>query len=103
MSKASFDDVRETALDTVKKLQSGEMDVKTAQAIKGLLDTIIDSGKTQEEFLKAIPNCIKEQMKMTDIICLAAPLDSPDIRMDQTMQEIRERNSHPYEPSKPIR
>ena len=103
MSKANFDDVRETALDAVRKLQSGDMDVKTAQAIKGLLDTIIDNGKTQVEYLKAIPNSIKEQMKMTDVICLAAPLDSPDIRMDQTMEEIRKRNMEPYKPTPQIR
>lgn len=97
MSKANFDEVRETALDAVRKLQSGEMDVKTALAIKGLLDTIIDTGKTQVEYLKAIPNSIKEQMRMTDIICLAAPLDSPDIRMDQTMDEIRAKQREPYQ------
>lgn len=44
MSKANFDDVRETALDAINKLKDGQMDVKTAQAIKGLLDTIIDTG-----------------------------------------------------------
>lgn len=102
MSKANFDDVRETALDAINKLKAGEMDVKTAQAIKGLLDTIIDTGKTQVEFLKAIPTSIKEKMDFVDITCLAAPLDSPALRMDKTLYEIEQRNRQPYEPSKPI-
>lgn len=103
MSKANFDDVRETALDAINKLKAGEMDVKTAQAIKGLLDTIVDTGKTQVEFLKAIPNSIKEQMDFVDITCLAAPLDSPALRIDKTMIEIEKRNREPYTPSRPIR
>lgn len=96
MSKANFDDVRETALDAINKLKDGQMDVKTAQAIKGLLDTIIDTGKTQVEFLKAIPTSIKEKMDFVDITCLAAPLDSPALRMDKTMLEIEKRNREPY-------
>ena len=96
MSKANFDDVRQTALDAIEKLKVGEMDVKTAQAIKGLLDTIIDTGKTQVEYLKALPNYIKEQMDMVDVMSLAAPLDSPDVRLDKTLADIKKKNTEPY-------
>lgn len=39
-------DVRFEALDTIKKLKTKEIDVQTANSVKGLLDTIVSVAKT---------------------------------------------------------
>ena len=39
-------DVRQEAMDAIRKLKSGDIDVKTAGAIKDLLNTVVDTAKT---------------------------------------------------------
>ncbi|MFR7824691.1 MAG: hypothetical protein ACLU30_16990 [Odoribacter splanchnicus] len=38
-------DVRQEAMDAIRKLKSGDIDVKTAGAIKDLLNTVVDTAK----------------------------------------------------------
>ena len=60
-------DVRQEAMDAIKAIKAGTMDIKSAQMIKGLLDTVIDTAKTQVEFLKAIPVKVKENMTTDEV------------------------------------
>jgi hypothetical protein len=90
-------DVRAEAMDTIRKLKNKEIDVKTAGAVRGLLDTIIDTAKTQVEFLKAIPNSIKENMGENDVKAIAGTLRDRDAELDQSLAEIEERKRQPYQ------
>lgn len=91
-------DVRDEAIDAIKKLKNKEMDVQTAREIRNLLDTIIDTGKTQVEFLKAVPNHIKEKMTQDNINAIAGTLRDRDAELDNTLTEIAEgRNNYPID------
>ena len=57
-------DVRKEAMDAIRKLKSGDIDVKTAGAIKDLLNTVVDTAKTQVAYIQSIPNTIKDQMSV---------------------------------------
>lgn len=81
-------DVREEAMSAIHKLKKGEMDVKTAREIRNLLGTIIDTAKTQVEFLKAVPTSVRESLTETDVKALAGTLVDRDAEMDKTMHEI---------------
>lgn len=89
-------DVRAEAMDTIRLLKAGQIDVKTASTIKGCLDTVIDTAKTQVEFLKAIPKSVREQMTQTDVKAIAGTLKDRDAEMDATLHEIEERNRQSY-------
>lgn len=64
-------DVRIEAMDAIKKLKSKEMDVKTASEIRNLLSVVIDTAKTQVEFMKSLPSSIKEKMSEETIKAIA--------------------------------
>ena len=81
-------DVREEAMQTIRDLRNGKIDIKSAQTIKGLLDSVIDTAKTQVEFLKAIPNSVKEQMKEDEIKAMAGTLSDRDAELDLTLKRI---------------
>ena len=83
-------DVRTEAMDAIKKLKEGNMEVKTAQEIRSLLNTVIDTAKVQVEFLKAIPNNIKDQLKDSDIKAIAGTLRDRDAELDATLENIEE-------------
>ena len=89
-------DVRSEAMDTLRKLKNGELDVKTAQAAKGLLDTVIDTAKTQVEFLKALPTSVKEQLQTSDVKAIAGTLRDRDAELDKTLDDIEEGRKKPY-------
>lgn len=93
-------DVRSEAMDAIRQLKSGEIDVKTAGAIKDLLNTVVDTAKTQVAYMQSIPNSIKEQLTVTEVKAIAGTLVDRDAEMDAAMVEIRERQSRPYESSK---
>lgn len=90
-------DVRNEAMDILQRLKNGKMDVKTAIAAKGLLDTVIDTAKTQVEFLKAIPNSVKEQMNVNTIKAIAGTLRDRDAELDESLTEIEENRKKPWE------
>lgn len=67
-------EVRREAMDVIQKLKKSEIDIKTASEIRDLLSVIIDTAKTQVEFLKAIPNSLKEKMSEETIKTIAGAL-----------------------------
>lgn len=81
-------DVRHEAMETIKALRLGQIDVKHAQAVKDLLNTVIDTAKTQVEFLKAIPNSVKEQLTASEVKAIAGTLKDRDAELDATLDEI---------------
>lgn len=82
-------DVRAEAMDAIQQLKAGKIDVKTAGAIKDLLNTVVDTAKTQVEYMKVIPKGVKEQMTVTEVKAIAGTLVDRDAEMDATMEEIR--------------
>ncbi len=81
-------DVREEAFDAIRKLKEGTMDVKTAGEIRSLLNTVIDTAKTQVEFLKAIPNSVKEKMDEVTVKAIAGTLKDRDAELDESLERI---------------
>ena len=93
-------DVRIEAMDTIQRLKSGSIDVKTASEIRNLCNTVIDVAKTQVEFIKAIPNSIKEQMSATEVKAIAGTLNDRDAELDASMAQIKGSMGKTYEISK---
>ncbi len=89
-------DVREEAMDAIRKLKSGDIDVKTAKAIRDLLDTVVDTAKTQVAYMQSVPNTLKEQLSVTEVKAIAGTLVDRDAEMDATMAEIRESRRQVY-------
>jgi len=88
-------DVRDEAFKTIQALRAKQIEVKDAQTIKDLLNTVIDTAKVQVEFLKAIPNSAKEKLSKDEIKAIAGTLKDRDAEMDLTMQEIEKNNKKP--------
>jgi len=89
-------DVRSAAMETIKKLQNGEIDVKTAGEIRNLCNTVIDVAKTQVEYIKAIPNHVKAQITLTEVKAIAGTLVDRDSELDKTLFEIEASNEKTY-------
>ncbi len=81
-------DVRTEAFEAINKLKNKEMDVKTAGEIRNLLNVVIDTAKTQVEFLKAIPNSLKERMNEESIKAIAGTLRDRDAELDESLDRI---------------
>lgn len=90
-------DVRQAAMETIKKLQNGEIDVKTAGEIRNLCNTVIDVAKVQVEYVKAVPAHVKEQMSISDVKAIAGTLIDRDAELDITLIEIEEKKKKPVE------
>ena len=90
-------DVRQAAMDTIKKLQNGEIDVKTAGEIRNLCNTVIDVAKVQVEYVKAVPVHVKEQMSISDVKAIAGTLIDRDAELDITLIQIEENQKKPVE------
>lgn len=86
-------DVRAEAFEAIRKLKSNEMDIKTAAEIRNLLTVVIDTAKTQVEFLKSIPNSVKEKMNEDSIKAIAGTLRDRDAELDQTLTEIEKKQN----------
>jgi len=103
MNKKTFNsgitltDVRAEAFEAIQKLKNKEMDIKTAGEIRNMLNVIIDTAKVQTEFIKALPNNMKEQMNESTVKAIAGTLRDKDAEMDQSLLEIQERKQKPYE------
>jgi hypothetical protein len=89
-------DVRNEAFEAIKLIKAGKMDVKTAGEIRNLLNTVIDTAKTQVEFLKAIPHSIKEKMDQDSIKAIAGTLKDRDAELDQSLNTIKN-NENQYQ------
>lgn len=81
-------DVRMEAFEAIQKLKAKELDVKTASEIRNMLGVVIDVAKTQVEFLKAIPNSVKEQLDTNSVKAIAGTLRDRDAELDETLEEI---------------
>lgn len=90
-------DVRSVLMETINGLKSGSVDVKTASEIRNLSNSMIDIAKTQIEYLKAIPNSVKEQMTVNEVKAIAGTLIDRDAELDVTMKEIRESQKKSYQ------
>lgn len=97
MSKVTFTEVRSEALDTIKLLKEGKIDVKQAQEVRGLLGTIIDTAKTEVDFIKAIPDDVKKQMSHDQLKAIASTVEDKDTSLDQSLAAIEHSRNH-YEP-----
>lgn len=89
-------DVRNEAMDTIKKLKANEIDIKTAGEIRNLCNVVIDVAKTQVEFVKAIPSVVREQMTVTEVKAIAGTLVDRDAELDVTLKEVEESQNKPY-------
>jgi len=94
MSRITFTDVRSEAIEAIRLLKEGKIDVKQAQEIRGLLNTVIDTAKTEVEFLKAIPDHVKEQMTENKIRAIAATVEDKDLAIDESVNDIEYRRNH---------
>jgi hypothetical protein len=92
-------DVRNEAMDAIQKLKNKEIDVSTAKEIKGLLDTIINTAKTQVDFMNAIPKQVKDNMTNDQVLAIAGTLRDRDAEMDEVMTEIEKKSKEPYKVS----
>jgi len=81
-------DVRHEAFDTIKALKEKRIDLKDAQVIKELLNTVIETAKTQVSFLNALPQHVKNNMSNDEAKAIAGTLVDRDAEMDITMSEI---------------
>jgi len=90
-------DVRKVAMTTIAQLRDKQMDVKTAGEIRNLLGVVVDTAKTQIEFLKSIPNSVKEKMTVNEVKAIAGTLVDRDVDLDLTLNEVNESQSKPIE------
>jgi hypothetical protein len=93
-------DVRTVLMDTITDLKSGKTDIKTAAEIRNLSNSMIDIAKTQVEYIKALPNSIKEQMKVNEVKAIAGTLIDRDAELDQSLVEIQHSMRKPIETGK---
>ncbi len=89
-------DVRAEAMNAIKQLKDGKMDVKTASEIRSLLGVVIDTAKVQVEFMKAIPNSVKEQLKVEEVKAIAGTLRDRDAELDEVMHEVEQKGKQTY-------
>jgi hypothetical protein len=90
-------DVRIEAMDTIQKLKDKKIDVSTANSVKGLLDTIVSVAKTQVEFMKSLPNDVKNALKENDVKAIAGTLVDRDAELDKSLHEVSVSQSKGYD------
>lgn len=88
-------DVREEAMDAIAQIKAGKLDLKSAHAIRDLLGVVVDTAKTQVEFLKSLPGSVKEQLSADNVKAIAGTLRDRDAELDQSLHEI-EQNERDY-------
>lgn len=89
-------DVRIEAMDTIQRLKKKEIDVSTANSVKGLLDTIVSVAKTQVDFMKSLPNDVKNALKENDVKAIAGTLVDRDAELDKSLHEVSVSQSKGY-------
>ncbi len=90
-------DVRTVLMDTINNLKKGDVDVKTAAEIRNLSNSMIDIAKVQVEYIKSLPNSVKESLKIDEVKAIAGTLIDRDAELDVTLKEIEESNKKPYQ------
>jgi hypothetical protein len=81
-------DVRHEAFETIKLLKEKKIDVRDAQVIKELLNSVIETAKTQVSFINALPPQVKNSMSTDEAKAIAGTLVDRDAEMDITMHQI---------------
>lgn len=94
MSRITFTEVRSEAIEAIKLLKEGKIDVKQAQEIRGLLGTIIDTAKTEVDFLKSIPEHVKKEMSKEQVKAIAATVEDKDLALNESIKDIEYRREH---------
>lgn len=96
MSKITLSDVRTEALGAIGMLKDGKIDVKTAQEVRGLLNTIIDTAKAEIDFLKTIPDDLKKDFGAEGIKAIGSTVQDKDAELDYSLSQI-EKNKNTYQ------
>lgn len=90
-------DVRHEAMDAIKLLKQGKIDLKQAAVIKDLCNTVISVAKVQVEYVKAVPKHIKDQMTINEVKAIAGTLIDRDADLDVSLKQIEESKKKPYQ------
>lgn len=90
-------DVRKEAMDAIRMLKNKQIDVKTAQEIKNLCNTVIDVAKVQVSYIQVIPKHISEKMTLNEVKAIAGTLIDRDAELDESLKEINDSQHKPYE------
>lgn len=90
-------DVRLEAMNIIQLLKEGKIDVKAAAISKDLLNTVVDTAKTQVEYIKALPKSAKDQMSVMEVKAIAGTLVDRDADLDISMSEIEGSRKRIYE------
>ncbi|OJV40847.1 MAG: hypothetical protein BGO29_14865 [Bacteroidales bacterium 36-12] len=90
-------DVRGVLMDTINQLRDGTVDVKTASEIRNLSNSMIDIAKVQVEYIKALPNTVKEALKVDEVKAIAGTLIDRDAELDITLKEVEFNQKKPYQ------
>jgi len=90
-------DVRAEAMDAIRKLKNKEIDIATANSVKGLLDTIVSVAKAQVEFMKVLPPVVKNSFTTQDVKAIAGTLVDRDADLDKSLHEVSVSQSKGYQ------
>lgn len=90
-------DVRREAMETIRLLKEGSIDIKQAATIKDLCNTVISVAKVQVEYVKAVPKHIKDQMNINEVKAIAGTLVDRDAELDVVLAEVEESKKKPYQ------
>ena len=85
-------DVRAEAMDTIRKLKSKEIDVPTANSVKGCLDVIINTAKAQIDFVKALPLNVQDEIKLEEVLVISGVFRDEEQELDSSLKQIKESN-----------
>jgi hypothetical protein len=100
--------VREALFDTLDKLRKKEIDIETAKAVQEVSQTILNSAKMELDFLRHTDNVRSkffdaeeaQSMLQTAKETKQKALSNssvPKEEIDKTLQEIKDKQSKPYE------
>jgi hypothetical protein len=92
----TLNDVRDEAMTTIQELKNGTLDIAKAKEIKGLLDTIIQTGKSQVDFISSLPKQIRDGLTIDQVLEFAVAYKNEEAELDKTLTEIDKKNKEPY-------
>lgn len=75
----TLSEVRAEAFAIIKMLKEEKIDIQRASEIRNLLNTVIDTKKTEVELLKSLPNSIKEQISFVEYKAIAGISEATEI------------------------
>lgn len=75
----TLSEVRTEAFSIIKMLKEEKIDIQRATEIRNLLNTVIDTKKTEVELLKSLPVAIKEQISFMEYKAIAGINEAVEI------------------------